>query len=265
MSSLEIRMFGFFQVRRGDELIEPSDWPTKKILCLFKILLVGRYHVVPKDRLIELLWPTLTPSSAANSLRVSICRLRHLLQPHLKRPADSSYILTMGEGYLFESKPDCRIDVDVFENAVTIGLEMEQRTLWASAISAYQDAIDLYLGDFLEDNPYDDWAIRPREQLRETYIDVLSRIAECHARGGHYRRALAPCHKALTIDAVRESIYRQVMVYHMHLGQRDQALRSFERCQQILKEELGVNPLPVTLALHAEILQNSDNEYPVTA
>ena len=257
MLSLKIRTFGSFQVWRGDELIGLSEWPTKKTQYLFKILLVERDHVVPKDRLMEFLWPDLAPSSAANSLRVSISRLRRLLQPHLKRPADSTYIRTKGEGYLFAAKPHCRIDVDIFQNAIVRGQDAEQRAAWTPAISAYQDAVDLYRGDFLEDNPYDDWTINPREHLREAYLDVLSRLAGCHAQRGHYRRALAACHKALIIDALRESVYRQVMVYQMQLGRRDQALRAFERCQQILREEMGVDPMPVTVALHTDILQDA--------
>ncbi len=263
MPSLKIRLLGSFVVSRDGELIGPGEWPTQKTQSLLKVLLTERGHIVPKERLMELLWPDLAPRSAANSLRVGISHLRRILEPALDRPADSTFILTHSQGYTFHLTPRCWIDVDAFQNVIARGQQSEQRAEWGPAIAAYQSAQELYRGDYLEEDPYEDWAIGPREQLREAYLDGLSRLAECHAHQGHHRRALAACQKVLALDPLRESVYRQVMVYHHRLGQRDQALRAFEQCRGLLADELGVDPMPETVGVHTRILREEPVNDPV--
>jgi ABC-type oligopeptide transport system substrate-binding subunit/DNA-binding SARP family transcriptional activator len=263
MPSLKIRLLGSFVVSRDEEFIAPEEWPTQKTKDLLKILLTERGHVVPKERLMELLWPDLTPRSAANSLRVGISHLRRILEPALDRPANSTFILTHSQGYTFHLTPRCWIDVDAFQNVIARGQQSEQREEWGPAIAAYQAAQEVYRGDYLEEDRYEDWAIGPREQLREAYLDGLSRLAECHAHQGHHRRALAACQKVLALDPLREGVYRQVMVYHYRLGQRDQALRAFEQCRGLLAEELGVDPMPETVELHTRILREEAVDDPV--
>ncbi len=45
------------------------------------------------------------------------------------------------------------------------------------------------------------------------------------------------------------------MEAHYRAGEQEQALRAFERCRVVLGQELGIDPLPETLALHQRILQ----------
>jgi DNA-binding SARP family transcriptional activator len=255
MTSLKVRLLGPFRVWRNDQLVAPEEWPTRKTRSLLKILLTERGHVVPKERLMELLWPDLLPRSAANSLRVGICRLRRVLEPELTQACDATFILTHPQGYIFQVTAHCWIDADAFQEAVAKGQRWERRGEWAAAIAAYRAAAELYRGDYLEEDLYVDWAAGPRDQLREVYLDLLGRLAECHAQRGQYRRALAVCQRILALERVRESVYRQVMVYHCRLGQRDQAIRAFERCQLLLAEELGVDPASQTVALHKLVLR----------
>jgi len=253
---LNIQLLGTFQIRRDGAPLAGDSGPTPKARAVLALLLTERPRVVPKDRLIEHVWPDLAPRSAANSLRVSINQLRHLLEPELDRAADSAFIRTHAEGYRFEVAGTCRIDVDDFHSVVAEGQACERRGEWGPAIAAFRAAGDLYRGDYLADDPYADWAAAPREQMREALLDCLSRLADCHAHLGQFRRALAACHEILARDALREAAYRQVMAYHHRLGQRDQALRAFDRCRRLLADELGVDPMPQTLELHARILRD---------
>lgn len=262
MPSLRIRLLGSFQVWLNDELISPQDLPPQKTRDLLKILVTERGHVVPVDRLVDWLWPDLSISSATNSLRVAVSRLRRLLEPERARGTAPHYVFTSGQAYGFQATPDVWIDVDAFLSAVGKGQEAEWRTAWGRAVVAYQAAEELYRGDYLEENLYDDWAMATREHLRVIRLDMLSRLAHCHAQQGHYRRALEACQRVLAVDPLRESVYRQVMLYHSRLGQRDQALRAYERCRTVLVEELGVDPLPETQQVYTQILRDEAFDAP---
>jgi DNA-binding SARP family transcriptional activator len=255
MSSLTIRLLGPFWIWRDDKLIPPEAWPTQKTKSLLKILITERGHLVPKERLMELLWSDLGPTSAGNSLRVGISHLRQMLEPELERPADSTFILTRSQGYCFQVRPDCWLDLDAFWAAVARGQHWAQRCRWGPAIAAFRTAEDLYHGDYLEEDTYEDWAIRVRERTRQAYLDGLGQLAECQARIGEYRQAVATCEKVLARDPVRESVYRQLMVYQYRLGRRGQALRAYERCRKVLLEQFGANPMPQTQALHTDLLR----------
>lgn len=256
MTSIRIQTLGPFRVWLIDKLVVSNKQPAQKFQDLLKVLVTKREHVVPADQLMDLVWPDLAPRSAANSLRVAISHLRRILQPDLRHGIDSVYILTCEQGYYFRGGSDCWIDVEVFLQAAAKGKEDERQAQWESAVAAYQLARGLYRGDYLEENFYAEWTIATREHLREVYLDVLARLAECHARQGHYQHALEACGQVLAVDPLRESVYRQEMIYHYRLGQRDQALRAFERCKRVLVNELGVDPMPETVNLHVQILRD---------
>ncbi len=256
MPLIKVQTLGPFRVWLGDELIVTHGRPAQKVKELFAVLLTRREHAVSADQLMDLIWPDLLPDSAANSLRVAVSHLRRILQPDLRRGIDSAYILTCEQGYRFRSGSECWIDADAFLQAVGEGEESERQEQWQSAVAAYQSASEIYRGDYLEEHPYAEWTIAPREHLRETSLDALGRLAECHARQGHYRRALSVCRQILAMDPLRESAYRQEMIFHYRLGQRDQALRAYERCKNVLVAELGVDPMPETADLHAQILRD---------
>jgi ABC-type oligopeptide transport system substrate-binding subunit/DNA-binding SARP family transcriptional activator len=257
MYRLNIRLLGSFQIWRGDDWIALRDWPTRKALELFKILVNGRGHILTREFLMEMVWPNLQPVSAANSLRVSISQIRRLLEPDRTVSSEQSFLQTHHRGYRFSPGPSCWIDVDIFQTAVGHGQQAERAGDWLAAIRAYQTAEEIYRGDYLEENPYDEWAITERERLRQIYFEALSRLGDCFSRQGFYRQALSACRKILQVEPLQESVYRQVMLYHYNLGERDLALQTYERCRQLLANELGIDPMPETRKLHLDILREA--------
>jgi DNA-binding SARP family transcriptional activator len=59
---------------------------------------------------------------------------------------------------------------------------------------------------------------------------------------------------ALEIAPFRESGHRRLMRAHAAAGDRAEALRVFEECRVLLRNELGVNPSAQTQAIHRELL-----------
>jgi tetratricopeptide (TPR) repeat protein len=115
----------------------------------------------------------------------------------------------------------------------------------------------LYHGDYLPDEPYEDWAIAERERLSGLYLDLLERQAEISADLGDFSTAIQICHQVLQRDACREAIYQKLMRYHYLAGDRAAALAIFDRCRQVLADELEVEPLPETCELRQAIVNDS--------
>jgi predicted ATPase/DNA-binding SARP family transcriptional activator len=231
-------------------LASANVWPTHKCQALFKILLTERGHFVPADRLIEYLWTDLPPKRAQNNLWVSMSHVRRALQPDLPRRAPSDYILTRREGYTFSLDSDHWLDIDDFLAQLRAAQQADEEL---ARIQALEAARTLYRGEYLEEDPYEEWALSTREELRRDYLSLLSDLAEAYARQGRYRRALSLCHESLALETADESMYRRLMVFHFLAGELGAALKSYDECRRVLREELDVEPIPETVELYHQI------------
>ncbi len=252
---LRVQLLGSFGVWVDGQALPPAAWPSRKACQLLKILVTYRQRAVATDELIEWLWPDLPPKSARNSLWVAVSRLRHLLEPEADRDA-ASIILTQPPGYRFDPVHGCEIDVDCFLAHIQAGRAWQAQGEWAAAIDAYRAAEPLYRGDYLLDDPYEEWAIPARERLRETFLEMQEALAACLLALGRCVETLAHARRVLEHDPCRESAWRLIMEAHYRAGDPAQALQAFARCRTILADELGVDPQAETIALHVRILQH---------
>ncbi len=78
---------------------------------------------------------------------------------------------------------------------------------------------------------------------------------------GHYEEAIAAARQILARDPVRETAYQALMRFQAATGDSAAALLTFERCRNLLSEELGADPSPATQLLHQRIL-NGEIEAP---
>ena len=251
---LRIQLLGRFEVYRGGAPISPAAWRGQKTRDLLKILLLARGRFLSKDQLCDWLWPGADPATAEANLRSTVSDLRKLLEPDLKRGRDSAFILTRREGYAFDPSAPASVDLIEFERARQVKTRAD-----------LEAALALYRGDLLEEDPYAEWAIPERERLRALRLEALARLAEMRLAEADYPAAIAAYEQALTLDSGRETLWRDLMRAHASSGDRAAALRAFDRCRAALSRDLGVDPLPETLALHAQILRDDSAPPPPSA
>ena len=72
----------------------------------------------------------------------------------------------------------CQVDVDRFLLLLRNGEEKEKAGEVKEALLIYNDAIEMYKGDFLAEEFYIPWANRKREELKGKYIELLSKAAQ---------------------------------------------------------------------------------------
>jgi DNA-binding SARP family transcriptional activator len=251
--ALAIQTFGRFQVFLGAAPIPNDAWGTHRARTLFKLLLTHYGESVTSEQIMEAIWPDATPKSAARDLYKAVSDLRRVLEPDLPRRGASTFILSTESGYQFN--PDCAHSLDTlqFERLVAQAQEQAGAQQWEPAAHSYTQAIVLYAGDYLPDDVYAEWSLATRERLRTTFITALLNAAEVQARLGRYRQAIALCRRVLELDDCLETAYRSLMLYQYAAGDRAQALRVYAECAAALERALGVEPLPATEGLAAEI------------
>ncbi len=244
VSGLKIKLFGEFRIWQGEDPIESEEWGRQKTRPLLKLLLTRPGRAFSRDEVMEALWPDASPEAADRSLRATVSLLRRVLEPDLKRGSDSKYILRQRPGYAFNHQADCWVDVWEFEERRKRAEAARQAGKTEEAIRDYQAGLDLVRGEFLAEDPYEEWAVEAREEWQERHLEALSKLAECLAQKGRYTEAIERCNQALALDGYREESQRRLMLYYYAAGEQALALRAYRDYATTLEEELGTAPSP---------------------
>ena len=226
-----------------------DEWSSPRIRSLFGYLLTHRKPWPTREALMEVFWPESSPKASRNSLNVAIHGLRRVL----KEAKDVPVIVYSGGTYRLHPDVHLWLDVEEFDRLAERGRLHEEVGETDQATAAYELSSGLYRGDFLADDPYDDWPALTRERLRLAYLDTLGRLGNLHFNAGRYAASVNLCQSIIEQDPCREDAYRRLMRCYSRQGQPHLALIQYRTCARTLEGELGVEPDLETVRLHNQI------------
>jgi two-component SAPR family response regulator len=253
-SRLRIETLGGFWVFRGDSVIEEDEWDRSQPKHLLKVIVSYGAKRIPKEALMDQLWPEERPKAAESDFKTTLQRLRKSLEPTLHKDFGSSYI-HLRDNVVSIDTERCQVDVDLFLALFKKGEELEKAGDIREAVSNYNKAIEMYKGDFLADELYIPWADKKREELRGKYIELLNRSANLNDRQGALKKAIECYKKAIQADPLLEESYQKLMTLYSARGMYNEAIRTYEACKKAVKAELKTKPDPMTTALYNKILE----------
>ena len=253
---IRIRTFGNFQVFRGESRVPDQDWKARPPKLLLKALIARGGSGVPKDLLIEDLWPEAPPESGDSQFKVALHRLRYALEPSMAKSRGSSYVI-LKDNLVSLRKDICRTDLEEFLSLHKQGKKAEEAGDIDHALLCYRSAIDLYNGDFLAEDLYEAWAELRRYQLRTQYIDLLYRTAASYETQGKSKKASEYYKMIIKTDPVCEAAYQKLMLIYSNGGMRAEALKVYEDCRKTLEREIGVEPGRLTSSIYRRIIELS--------
>ncbi len=244
---LRIHLFGKFKVFIGGEAIPGKRWKSKKAKTLFKYMLCRRSAgYVPKDVVMELLWPEEDPAKTAKRFHVALAALRKALEPNIVRGTPSSYIVKDGDAYRLSLGANGRLDIEEFSDE----LKNAQREKNAEkALLHFLNAESIYQGDFLEEDLYVDWCADIRERFKNDYLFVLSAIIKHYENKQNYATSLFYAEKYLKVDKFAEPVFRQVMDYYARTNNISMVVKTYGICKTNIIDDLGC-----PLSMETEIL-----------
>jgi DNA-binding SARP family transcriptional activator len=243
---LRLRLLGGFRAERAGVGWPVSGWHRRTAKTLTKLLATTPGHRLHREQILEILWPEVDPESALNSFGKALHAARHALEPELL-PRESSSYLRLTESIVTLDPEHVWIDLDHFE-------QLAERALCQGDVSTYEAALEAYGGDLLPEDRYEDWCSERREYLAELQLRLLLSLAEELARRGSHTAAAGRLREALQHDPTREDVHRRLMAVYASEGRRDQAVRQFHVCRDVLRRELDLAPGDETEGLYEEIL-----------
>lgn len=249
---LRARFFGRFEVLCGGETLHLGR--NGKALTILKYLLANRTRPVSQDHLMGWLWPESNLKKARWSLNSAIHTLRKLLNGCISLSSASGYVV-LEEGY-YKLCPTIRLstDVDDFDKRYEEGRSLQREGHTERAATEYERAIELYGGDYLVEDLYEDWTMVERERLANAYLDMLGWLALYYSEVGEYQRSIEACYRILEKDRCHEDSYRLLMRSYVRLGLRARALHQYRLCERILGQKYGTIPSPETQSLYGSLL-----------
>jgi LuxR family maltose regulon positive regulatory protein len=252
---LTIRMLGAFEMTRGDRTLTAADWKSKKALTAFKYLAANRKGgFMPRDVLIELLWPETSLESAQRNLNTALTSVRKTLEPAASR-GESSYLVSKGDSLRLELGPGGWTDLELFQEKLSVAAKAREVGDFDLFFQALKEAADLYAGDFCSEDLYEDWCSQERESLLADYVNILVDLATEHLRRGEGEMALTRLERAILKDPGREDLWRKQMNVCYQLGHRAGVEEAFRRCTAYLWDTYEVTPSPETSELYHRLRQ----------
>jgi predicted ATPase/DNA-binding SARP family transcriptional activator/DNA-binding CsgD family transcriptional regulator len=258
---VRIRLLGDFRVSIGTRTVGAQEWRLRKAADLVKLLALAQDHRMHREQAMDLLWPGSGPKAAANNLRQALHAARRVLDPTAGDAASSPYLRLEGDRLVLCPEDELWVDVEAFEAATVAARRSHDPAV-------HQAALNLYAGDLLLEDRYEDWTENRREALRRDRLTLLVEMAELSEKRGDLGSAIDALREAVSEEPAHEEAHADLMRLYAKSGQRYQALRQYEQIREALRRGFGTEPGAASRRLHEEIVsgrfpiphrQSSDN------
>ena len=259
LEALRIGLLGGLSVSVGERKVDQSAWRLRKVASLIKLLALAPSHRLHRERAMDLMWPDLGLRAASNNLRQTLHVARKTLHPDPQ--ISSHYLSVSGEQLLMCPQGRIWVDVDAFEEAANIARG-------SKVPAAYRAALELYSGELLPEDRYEEWAESRREDLRQRFLSLLVELAGLYTeRGSEEDLALAvqALQRVLAEESTNEEAHMGLMRLYASSGRSGEALRQYGRLSETLSRALDGEPGASARSLKEEIAAGRFQVHPTQA
>jgi predicted ATPase/DNA-binding SARP family transcriptional activator len=237
MAQLHISLLGTPQLQLD---AVPIELERRKALALFVYLLVTK-AVYSREALATFLFPDVDISRGLAYLRNTLWTINKTLgDTWLSVERDTVQIV-----------PQAGLWVDVWAFAQYEGQ--------ADNLQALQSAVALYRDDFLrgfslpDSDLFDEWQFFQVQSFRQRLCDVLEKLTRGYIGQNRYEEGIPYARRWVLMDNLNESAHRNLMRLYDWTGQRSAALRQYQTCADLLRDQLGIAPDAKTRSLFHDI------------
>jgi DNA-binding SARP family transcriptional activator len=231
VAPLEIRLLGRVELSIAGQEIRLASRGAQALIALLAL----KPRVRSREAVATEIWPDGEGSGTSASLRQALWLVRSSFAAAAV-PLDR-YLTIDAEVIGLSACAPVDLDVARFEAALR------------GSAAGPEDALSLYHGDLVECLGLECFA-NEAERLSDAYEDALTLVAERRLAAGDPIGARDAAELLLARDPLREEAHATLLRVHGQVGSRAQVVRQYRRLTQLLADELGVEPLPETLAAY---------------
>ena len=221
----------------------PVELPSHKLRSLLAMLVIDANRVVSLDRIIDQLWGDEPPATATGTLQAYVSQLRRLVEPG-RRPRQAARVLvTHAPGYVLRAGAE-EIDALCFDRLVEDAEKLLAGGRADEAEASVAEALALWRGDPLADVAGEPFAQPEIARLVERKVQAEEHRVDAWLAQGRHGVAVTELERLVGEHPLRERLWGQWMLALYRCERQADALRAYQRCRQVLGDELGLEPGP---------------------
>ncbi len=249
---LSLHAFGKFRVFSGGNEVHDKLWKTRKSKYIFAYLATQSGKDVSDEKIMDTFWPDNPPEKARQSLYAALSHMRKAMESGGEAGENERVVLARKGFYKFNEDRPWFFDVIEFEKLYDQGQARMREGREDEAISAFQKAEALYQGPFME-GYYADWAVYLKENLEIKFTEILETMMEHFFGKERYEVACDYANRLLQIDNCHQEAHITLMTSYIEQGKPAQAIRQYQACSQVFKDELNLSPPSEMAEMYLEI------------
>jgi DNA-binding SARP family transcriptional activator len=213
-------------------------WLGRRPGGLLKYLICRRYRVVHARDIAEALWGH-AGFVSSGTVRQCVHDLRAKLEAG-GRDASTQLVVTRQSGYALNRS--VVVDADDFAVHVRRGIAALDHDQKEIAMVHLRQAVSMYRGDFLSDEPQADWARPEREHLREHMEEALGGLAELYLAAGDRSTATLCLRRLAEMRPFDADTHRRLLAVLLSQGRHSHAWRCYQAFSARLGREFSTMP-----------------------
>jgi ATP/maltotriose-dependent transcriptional regulator MalT/DNA-binding SARP family transcriptional activator len=249
---LAINMLGPVEIFRDPTGLEKEAWRLSKALHILCYLCSRRNHRAPKETLVDLFWSDAEADTVAKNFHPTISHMRKAL--NTGQVVKKDFVQYREGAYLLNPQYRYRLDTEEFERLLAEAREARRTGSSDGAAALLAQAIKVYRGDFLEEFYYN-WIEELQSYYRDLYLDALKELIAHYCERNEHELVIRYGQMFLARDPYQEDVHCNVMEAHVQSGNRAAAIEQFDGLRKMLRRELGVDPLPATIARYEALIK----------
>ncbi|MDY6826384.1 MAG: BTAD domain-containing putative transcriptional regulator [Bacillota bacterium] len=232
---------GKFYIRRGDTVISESSSRSKKMWEVFRYLLSNRGRALFPEAILEAIWPEKDYSDPNTVMRALMFRLRQALGRGNEGESLASNIIFKQGVYRWEDKVSCWIDIDAFETLTDQAGDLREKDPDGAA-DFYQQAINLYRGEYLPESTFSEWVIPLRSYYRNLFLNSVYALADLLKKKHVYKEIIKLCEQAIAVEYYEEKIHVRLLEALLAEGQNTRVRAHYSEVTSAFYREMGIKP-----------------------
>jgi predicted ATPase/DNA-binding SARP family transcriptional activator/predicted negative regulator of RcsB-dependent stress response len=223
---LEVRLLGKFEVRIDGQ---PVEIPLRAAQSLLAYLILNAGTPYRREQLAGLFWPDMSDANARHNLRQILSRLRKAI--------GAQYLVADDLTITFDATTDYWLDAQVLTRKVETKTSAEELI----------EAVSVYNGELLP-GFYDEWVLLERERGQAAFEHKMTVLLDQLIEAKRWDEVLQWGEQWITLGHSPEAAYRALIVAHGARSDASQAAAAYQRCEEALRRDLGVEPSAQTRA-----------------
>ena len=252
---LKLSLLGPLEIERGGVPITRFRADGARALLVYLALQQG----IPlrRETLVDMFSPDRPEEDARRYFRMLLLHLRRGLQDTDTNPP---YIEADRKSVALSEEAHVQVDAAEFDRLLKTVKQHRHRRLAGchSCLQRLQQATALYRGELmagygLENELWEEWLLVKRKHYQQQASEAFALLLGAQIEHEAWQASVTLAQRVLAIEPWHEGAHRALMLAHWRRGDRSLALAQYERCEEILYEELGIDPEEGTLELLAQI------------